>query len=58
MFDYLDKFVPKKNQYVCTDYFGQNGCSTKWLWIFDTCLKNMFSLDQVATRDVLEAPHT
>ena len=47
MFDYLDKFVPKNDDYVYVEHFGQDGCSTKWLWIFCAYLKNMFSLDQV-----------
>ena len=51
MFDYLDKLVPKNDDYVYAEHFGQDGCSTKWLWIFCACLKNMFSLDQVPLWD-------
>ena len=47
MFDYLDKLVPKNDDYVYAEHFGQDGCSTKWLWILGVCLKNIFSLDQV-----------
>ena len=52
MFDYLDKFVPKNDDYdIYAEHFGQDGCSTKWQWILGACIKNIFSLDQVPLWD-------
>ena len=51
MFDYLDKLIPKNDDYVYAEHFGQDGCSTKWLWILGACIKNIFSLDQVPLWD-------